>query len=166
MGTVCGVTGRNYSKRLGQFPRGGALTAGVSPVIIVPVQALDPNRRRETDATVNERRATHGAIRIERHPLLEPLPERPVVTFTFDGHPIEAREGEPITAALLAAGWRVLRTMPRSGETRGGYCMVDRCPDCAVVVDGVPNVRSCLTPVRDGLEVRTQYGLGDQEPSP
>ena len=118
----------------------------------------------ETGLFVNEKRQAHGATRIERHPLRETVPARPVVTFTFDGVPIEAREGEPIAAALLAAGIRVLRTMPRSGEARGGYCMVGRCPDCAVVVDGIPNIRSCVTPVADGLQVRTQHGLGDQEP--
>jgi aerobic-type carbon monoxide dehydrogenase small subunit (CoxS/CutS family) len=81
--------------------------------------------------------------------------------FTFDGVAVRGREGEPIAAALLAAGQRVFRTMPRYGDARGGYCMIGRCADCAVVVDGVPNVRACVTMVRAGLDVRTQYGLGE-----
>jgi hypothetical protein len=115
------------------------------------------------DSVENERHAAHGAIRIEQHPLLDPVPERPVVRFTFDGVPVEGYEGEPIAVALLAAGFRVLRTMPRRGDARGAFCMVGRCPDCAVIVDGVPNVRACRTPVTAGLRVRTQSGLGDLE---
>ncbi len=93
--------------------------------------------------------------------MLAPLPPAPEVMFTFDGRTIPARDGEPIVAALLAAGVRVLRTMPGSGEPRGGYCLVGRCSDCLVVVDGRPNVRACITPVRAGLRVATQRGLGE-----
>lgn len=84
-----------------------------------------------------------------------------MVPFWFDGKPVEGREGEPIAAALLAAGVRAMRTMPRFGDVRGGYCMVGRCADCLMVVDGVPSVRACVAPVGEGLDVRTQHGLGE-----
>ena len=99
--------------------------------------------------------------RVRDHPRLGPLPDAPGVRFTFDGRPLAGRAGEPIAAALLAAGVRVFRTMPRTGEARGGSCLVGRCADCWVVVDGEPNVRACLEPVRDGMAVRTQRGLGE-----
>jgi 2Fe-2S iron-sulfur cluster binding domain len=99
--------------------------------------------------------------RVHDHPLLGPLPPAPAVPFTFDGRPLAARGGEPIAAALLANGVRVFRTMPRSGEARGGWCLVGRCPDCLVIVDGRPNVRACVTPVVAGMRVATQHGLGD-----
>jgi hypothetical protein len=108
----------------------------------------------------------HGAARIDEHPVLDPLPARAAVSFTFDGARIDGYEGEPIAAALLAAGYRVFRTMPRFGDARGGYCMVGRCADCLVVVDGVPNVRACVTPIRAGLEVRAQQGLGKVNDNP
>lgn len=98
----------------------------------------------------------HGAGRIEVHP----APADETVTITFDGAPISARVGEPVIAALLAGGVRVLRTMPRSGEARGGYCLVGRCADCLVIVDGAPNSVACTTTVRDGMVVETQHGLG------
>ncbi len=100
-----------------------------------------------------------GAARITAHPILGDLPQRPDVEFTFNGAAVGGREGEPIAAALFAAGYRVLRTMPRFGDARGGYCMIGRCTDCMVVVDGIPNVPACLTPVAAGLDVRTQHGL-------
>ena len=102
------------------------------------------------------------ATRIVEHPVLGALAPAPAVTFTFDGARIEGRKGEPIAAALFAAGYRVLRTMPRLGDARGGYCMVGRCADCLVIVDGVPNVPACVTPVAPGLDVRTQHQLGER----
>jgi predicted molibdopterin-dependent oxidoreductase YjgC len=112
--------------------------------------------------TGTERRPNeHNAGRIIEHPAPGTRSARSAVTFTFDGRTIEARDGEPIAAALLAAGVRVFRTMPRFGDAHGAFCMVGRCSDCAVVVDGTPNVRACVTPVREGLVVRTQHGLGE-----
>jgi aerobic-type carbon monoxide dehydrogenase small subunit (CoxS/CutS family) len=102
-----------------------------------------------------------GAMRIEAHQILDPLPSIASMTFSFDGREVEGRPDEPIAVALLAAGVRIFRTMPRYGDARGGYCMVGRCTDCLVVVDGVPGVRACVTPVQAGLDVRTQHGLGE-----
>src|SRR5215218_1915141 len=102
----------------------------------------------------------HGATRISAHPILGDLPQGPPIEFTFDGTAVVGREGEPIAAALFAAGYRVLRTMPRFADARGGYCLVGRCTDCMMVVNGIPNVPSCLTPISAGLDVRTQRGAG------
>ena len=104
-----------------------------------------------------------GATRIVAHPILGDLPPVALVEFTFDGASVLGRDGEPIAAALFAAGYRVLRTMPRFGDARGGYCMIGRCTDCLVVVDGLPNVPACRTPVSAGQAVRTQHGLGAAE---
>ena len=105
-----------------------------------------------------------GAARITAHPVLGDLPPGPLVEFTFDGVAVAGREGEPIAAALFAAGYRVLRTMPRFGDARGAYCMIGRCSDCMMVVGGTPNVPACITPVSAGLAVRTQRGVGKNEP--
>jgi hypothetical protein len=104
--------------------------------------------------------AGRAQFRVTEHPILGPLPDGVNVTITLDGVPIAAREGEPIAAALLANGIRVFRTTSRSGERRGYFCGIGRCPDCAMIVDGEPNVRTCQTPVRDGMRVETQKGLG------
>ena len=103
---------------------------------------------------------THGAARPVDHPVLGPLPAAAAVPFTFEGREVVGRAGEPVAAALLAAGVRVLRTMPRGGEARGPSCMVGRCADCLVTFDGVPGVRACLEPVRAGIAVAAQRGLG------
>jgi hypothetical protein len=104
-------------------------------------------------------------MRIEAHPILDPQPSIPPVTFRFDGRNVEGRPGEPIAVALLADGVRIFRTMPRFGDPRGAYCMVGRCVDCMVTVNGVPGIRACVTPVTAGLDVRTQHGLGELDGS-
>ncbi|MBN8907166.1 MAG: sarcosine oxidase subunit alpha [Rhodospirillales bacterium 69-11] len=80
------------------------------------------------------------------------------LTLTFDGRPIPAREGDSVASALLAAGVQVTRHTPRGGVARGPYCMMGACFECLAEVDGVPNVQTCMTPVRDGMVVASQDG--------
>jgi len=97
---------------------------------------------------------------IENHPILGELEKKEKITFEFDGRTISAHEGEPIAAALLAAGVKVLRYTEKLREPRGISCALGRCTDCVMIVNGVPNVRTCVTPVQQGMKVETQHGLG------
>ena len=99
-------------------------------------------------------------MRIVRHPILGDLPEAKQVTITVDGRPLAAREGEMIAAALTAGGIIRLRTTSKQQDGRGIFCAIGRCTDCVMEVDGRPNVRTCVTPVADGMVVNTQAGLG------
>ncbi len=45
-------------------------------------------------------------------------------------------------------------------EPRGLFCAIGRCTDCVMTVDGVPNVRTCVTLVEGGMSIETQRGLG------
>ena len=82
------------------------------------------------------------------------------IEFFLDGSSVPAFEGETVGAALLATGKRILRTTSRRGEPRGLYCGIGVCFDCVMTIDGVPNVRTCQTPVREGIRVETQKGEG------
>lgn len=92
-------------------------------------------------------------MRVEKHPVLGDREVGRSVTVTVDGREITAVEGEPIAAALLAHGIKVMRKTPRFGEPRGIFCGIGRCTDCIMTVDGVPNVRTCVTPVRAGMVI-------------
>ena len=46
-------------------------------------------------------------------------------------------------------------------DGRGIFCGIGQCTDCMMVVNGIPNVRTCITPVEDGMTVETQEGLGE-----
>ena len=83
-----------------------------------------------------------------------------------DGAEVRAYEGESIAVALVASGRRFTRWTARTGEPRGYFCGMGVCQDCLVTVDGLPNVRACVTPVRDGMRVESQRGLGDWRVNP
>lgn len=87
-------------------------------------------------------------------------PPGEAITFSFDGAPMSGFEGDTIAAALFATGVRIFRTMPKTGRARGGFCFAGRCSDCQVIVDRVPGVMACVTPLRSGMRVETQRGVG------
>lgn len=99
-------------------------------------------------------------MRIDNHPVLGQMEERKAVMITVNGREIRAFKGEAIAAAITAAGLRAFRKTPKLKEPRGFFCAIGRCTDCVMVVDGQPNVRTCVTPVREGMDIRTQIGLG------
>ena len=99
-------------------------------------------------------------MRILHHPILGDLQRRKTVTINFDGMDITAFEGEMIAAALLAAGIKVLRITAKHSQPRGIFCAIGCCTDCVMEVDGRSNVRTCVTPVRQGMIVRSQRGRG------
>jgi sarcosine oxidase, subunit alpha len=82
------------------------------------------------------------------------------LTFSFDGRPVEAFEGDTIGSALFASGRRVFSRSFKYHRPRGLVCCSGSCPNCLMEVDGVPNVRVCVEPVRDGARVRPQNVLG------
>jgi predicted molibdopterin-dependent oxidoreductase YjgC len=99
-------------------------------------------------------------MRVEDHPILGKAEWGRKITLMVDGKPLEAYEGEPIAIALMAAGRRVFRYTAKNNEPRGVFCALGRCTDCVMIVDGQPNVRTCVTSARDGMVIETQIGLG------
>lgn len=97
--------------------------------------------------------------RIEEHPILGEPKKGRLVKFTYDGKEIEGYEGEPIAAALKAAGVMTHRYTKKQHKPRGIFCAIGRCTDCVMVVDGKPNIRTCTTPLEEGMIVQTQYGV-------
>ena len=74
------------------------------------------------------------SMRVTEHPILGTDAGRETVTIYYEDRPI-------------------------AHEPRGVYCAMGRCTDCMMIVDGEPNVRTCITPVRDGMRVQVQHGL-------
>ncbi len=91
--------------------------------------------------------------RIDRHPILGDAPPRKELTIYFNSEALIAREGDTIAAALLAHGIRVFRHTRKSASPRGVFCGIGQCTDCIMRVDGVPNVRTCVTKVAGGMRV-------------
>ena len=99
-------------------------------------------------------------MRIKSHPVLGERTKRKKVFIEVDGRKLEPEEHEPITAALTAAGSFVFPRTERKDLPRGLFCAIGRCSDCFMIVDGIPNTRTCVTPVREGMKIETQHGLG------
>jgi sarcosine oxidase subunit alpha len=74
------------------------------------------------------------------------------LTFTFDGQPVPAWEGESLSTALIAAGIWELRRSP-SDTPRGPFCLMGICQECVVEIDGLRR-NACLEPVRANLVAR------------
>jgi sarcosine oxidase subunit alpha len=100
--------------------------------------------------------------RILNHPILGPRLQRESASFTFNGAVMEGIHGEPIAAALLAAGIRMLRRHEESGSPRGFYCAIGHCMECRVDVEGLGQVRACLTPLRDGMHISEGRQLSNE----
>lgn len=101
--------------------------------------------------------------RIKEHPILGTVSKGREVSFTFDGKVLTGYEGEPIAVALKAAGVMVHRYTKKQHKPRGIFCAIGRCTDCVMIVDGKPNIRTCVTPLAEGMEVKTQYGVTAKE---
>lgn len=83
---------------------------------------------------------------------------RPALRLRFEGRAIEARAGDSVAAALLAAGIAAFRTTPVSGAARGPWCLMGVCFDCLVEIDGVANRQACMVAAAEGMEVRRMRG--------
>lgn len=79
-------------------------------------------------------------------------------TFNFQGQEISAQDGQSLAAALTQVGHRAFRETAKDAQ-RGIFCGMGVCQDCLVSVDGTPNLRACMTPVREGMKVSRQVAL-------
>ena len=96
--------------------------------------------------------------RILSHPILSPPEGRREVKFRFDGQEMTGFEGETLSAALFANGCKTFSIHRKGDAPQGIFCANGQCSQCTVVVDGFPR-KSCVTPLADGMEVRTLFHL-------
>jgi sarcosine oxidase subunit alpha len=98
-----------------------------------------------------------GNLRLAVHPVTgRSVEDRKRIKIFIDDQPYEAFEGESLAAALWANGLMTLGRNPEAGLPRGMYCGIGHCCECRVTLDGVGDVRSCLTLVREGMQVILQ----------
>jgi sarcosine oxidase, subunit alpha len=82
----------------------------------------------------------------------------PEAKMLFEGKTVAAFEGEPIAIALHRYGVRTFSRSLKYRKSRGLLCLSGGCAQCMLNVNGVPNVRTCITPVEDGMIVNRQRG--------
>jgi len=99
-------------------------------------------------------------MRVVNHPILGDGSGSEYISVYIDGQRYEAKKGEVIAATLLANGLKIHRHTAKRHEPRGIYCGIGQCTDCVMTVNGVPNVRTCITEVAEGMVIETQDGFG------
>ncbi|MBA2742575.1 MAG: (2Fe-2S)-binding protein [Actinobacteria bacterium] len=80
--------------------------------------------------------------------------------FRLGEYRLEGFRGDTIGSALFANGRRVFSRSFKYHRPRGLLCCSGHCPNCMMTVDGVPNVRVCVEPLREGAVVTPQNVLG------
>ena len=83
----------------------------------------------------------------------------PAVVFDFEGRTVTARQGDTIAAALIADGLNVFGRSWKYHRPRGYRCGHGHCSACSMRVDGLPGVRTCVTPARAGMKVEREHAL-------
>ena len=78
------------------------------------------------------------------------------VSIIFEGKNLEVEIGQTVASALLAVGNMVFRSSVVSGQPRGPYCMMGVCFECLLEIDGIPNQRACMIPVREAMKIKKQ----------
>ena len=61
-------------------------------------------------------------MRVTEHPIINEFPKGRLVTFEYDGKPMEGYEGEPIAMALKSNGVEIHRYTTKLHKPRGLYC--------------------------------------------
>ena len=95
-------------------------------------------------------------MKIIEHPILGSEEDVSYVNITVDGKHLKVQANTVIAAALLAAGIRVNRYTRKNHKPRGIFCGIGQCTDCVMIVNGHPNVRTCITKVQEGMIIETQ----------
>jgi sarcosine oxidase, subunit alpha len=95
----------------------------------------------------------HGLGVHKKHPM----------TFEFCGKTVPAEPSDTIASALYRWGQRIFTRSFKYHRPRGLLCLSGKCPNCLMNVDGIPNVRACVTQVRAGMRVRQQNAFPSLE---
>ncbi len=90
----------------------------------------------------------------------ELLDRSETLRFRLGEYGVEGFSGDTIGSALFASGRRVFSRSFKYHRPRGLLCCSGHCPNCMMTVDGVPNVRVCVEPLREGAVVTPQNVVG------
>ncbi len=70
-------------------------------------------------------------------------------------------EGDTIASALHAEGVKTLSTSLIYNNPRGFFCGIGKCSSCLMRVNKIPNVRTCIAPLKENIRVEIQDRLPD-----
>jgi succinate dehydrogenase/fumarate reductase-like Fe-S protein len=100
-----------------------------------------------------------GSMRVNEHPILK-FPEREKIAFIFEGKKVYGYQGDTIASALHALGVKTLSYSIKLHRPRGFYCAIGNCASCNMIVNGKPNVRTCITLLEPDMIIERQTDKG------
>ncbi|SDP85558.1 (2Fe-2S)-binding protein [Desulforhopalus singaporensis] len=80
------------------------------------------------------------------------MSKKETFTFELDGEELKAYHGQTIAEALLVNQKMVFRKT-RNRNSRSAFCGMGVCYECLMKVDGISNVRTCMTQVHPNCKV-------------
>lgn len=98
-------------------------------------------------------------MRVKNHPVLS-FSDKKQISFMFDGKEMVGYEGDTIASALVDNGVKVFGYSIKRKRPRGFYCAIGNCASCNMEVDNKVNVRTCITLLKENMEVKTQKNKG------
>lgn len=85
------------------------------------------------------------------------------VMIRFAGRDVRAARGMPVAVALWSAGERVLARSIKYHRPRGAFCFDGHCGGCLMRIGGLPNLRACMEPCTEGLDIEGQNAYPSQK---
>jgi aerobic-type carbon monoxide dehydrogenase small subunit (CoxS/CutS family) len=89
------------------------------------------------------------------------ITEKKKINFYYNNQLVSGLEGDSIAAALHALGIRKLSESSKKHRPRGLYCAIGNCSSCHMIVDGIPNTKTCITLLKEGMKVQMQTNKGE-----
>ncbi len=99
-------------------------------------------------------------MRIRNHPIID-FKKKREIPFYFNKRRMYGEEGDTIASALHANDVKVLSHSLRYNRPRGFFCGIGKCSSCFMTVDDIPNVRTCIMPVKENIKVMEQDKSGE-----
>ncbi len=77
------------------------------------------------------------------------------IQIKLDGIVVSAYEGESLVAVLLRQGTRIFTQANVYHLSRTIFCGMGLCHQCLVTIDGVRDIRACMTTIRPEMNIQT-----------
>ncbi len=90
---------------------------------------------------------------------LHPRNNAGAIQVIINGKQVSACRGETVAVALLLSGRRIFTQASRYNLNRTLFCGMGVCHQCLVTVDGVRDVRACMTKIRPGMKIETRFKM-------
>ena len=98
-------------------------------------------------------------MRIKKHPIID-FEHKKKISFNFNNKKMTGLKSDCIASALHAQGVKILTKSLKYDLPRGFFCGIGKCSSCLMRVNGIPNVRTCIAPLKQGIKVEMQDKFG------